>query len=168
VFFSLSEKTANLDGFLLSDAEKEGLAGLCEMCEVEPKADRRGRYCESCSEAALTRRVSRRGRPKTAAQLEMRKIRERRRRRYRPEQNVLYGSEHKRLREAFRVEVEAGNCRCARCGLPILVGQRWDLGHVDGDRSRYAGAEHASSSDCPLGGNRATARRDRRFARASR
>jgi hypothetical protein len=27
--------------------------------------------------------------------------------------------------------------------LPIGPGDEWDLGHVDGDRSRYAGAEHA-------------------------
>jgi hypothetical protein len=28
------------------------------------------------------------------------------------------------------------------CGERIAAGEPWDLGHVDGDRSRYAGPEH--------------------------
>src|SRR3954464_1275933 len=55
--------------------------------------------------------------------------------------------------------VLAGGVRCARCALPILSGQQWDLGHVDGDRSRYSGPEHRHARDCPEGGNRATSGR---------
>lgn len=32
------------------------------------------------------------------------------------------------------------------------VGQAWDLGHIDGDRLRYAGPEHRHSRDCGEGG----------------
>jgi hypothetical protein len=39
-------------------------------------------------------------------------------------------------------QVAAGGARCVRCGLPIAPGAPFDLGHVDGDRSRYAGPEH--------------------------
>jgi hypothetical protein len=48
--------------------------------------------------------------------------------------------------------VEAGLTTCARCGEPIEPGEAWDLGHVDGDPTQYAGPEHARC-------NRATAGR---------
>ncbi len=38
----------------------------------------------------------------------------------------------------------AGRATCARCGGRIEPGQPWDLGHVDGDRLRYSGPEHAA------------------------
>jgi hypothetical protein len=47
------------------------------------------------------------------------------------------------MRARLEPLVVSGQVSCARCGEPILPGQRWDLGHVDGDRSRYNGAEHA-------------------------
>lgn len=62
------------------------------------------------------------------------------------------GSGHQEARKAWKPHVRAGVVRCARgrgcvfavdgvAGL-ILPGQAWDLGHVDGDPTRYAGPEH--------------------------
>jgi hypothetical protein len=70
-----------------------------------------------------------------------------------------YPARHNRIREQLKPLVLAGGVKCARCGLPILPGQAWDLGHDDNDRSRYSGPEHRFSRDCPAGGNRATAAR---------
>lgn len=53
-----------------------------------------------------------------------------------------YGTAHQRIRAELEPAVAAGGVRCVRCGEPIRPGEPWDLGHVDGDRSRYAGAEH--------------------------
>jgi hypothetical protein len=71
-----------------------------------------------------------------------------------------YGIEHKRRRRRWAREVAAGLVHCARCGGFIYPDEPWDLGHVDGDRSRYSGPEHRAC-------NRATAaRRPRRKRRA--
>ena len=70
-----------------------------------------------------------------------------------------YGHVHQQLRKRWAPRVATGLVACARCGLPLEAGQAWDLGHVDGDRSRYSGPEHRNSKDCPEGGNRATAKR---------
>ena len=69
-----------------------------------------------------------------------------------------YGWSHQLRRKEWAPIVAAGSVKCARCGLPILPRQAWDLGHVDADRSSYAGPEHRHSRDCPEGGNRATKR----------
>jgi hypothetical protein len=53
-----------------------------------------------------------------------------------------YGADHRRRRRALAPAVEAGLTSCARCGKPILPGERWDLGHVDGTND-YSGPEHA-------------------------
>jgi hypothetical protein len=71
-----------------------------------------------------------------------------------------YGARHQQIRAAYARSVAAGLAICARCTKPIRPGERWDLGHVDGDRSRYSGPEHAAC-------NRATAgRRQRVVSRA--
>jgi hypothetical protein len=61
------------------------------------------------------------------------------------------GRRHHNRRLALKPLVESGCVRCARCGELIAPGAKWDLGHVDGDPTRYSGPEH-------LGCNRATAR----------
>jgi hypothetical protein len=53
-----------------------------------------------------------------------------------------YGTAHQKIRARLAPVVAAGGVRCARCGRLIAPGQPWDLGHVDGDRSVYAGPEH--------------------------
>jgi hypothetical protein len=74
-----------------------------------------------------------------------------------------YGAKHKALRRRWEREVREGNVSCSRCAEFIYPGEPWDLGHVDGDKTRYAGPEHRRC-------NRATAshkaRRKRRTAYA--
>ena len=53
-----------------------------------------------------------------------------------------YGAQHQRLRRRWAREVKEGLVNCARCGDVIYPYEAWDLGHVDGDKSRYAGPEH--------------------------
>lgn len=53
-----------------------------------------------------------------------------------------YGTEHKKLREAWARRIANGPVDCARCHRPIFPGDLWDLGHHDRDRSRYVGPEH--------------------------
>jgi hypothetical protein len=61
-------------------------------------------------------------------------------------QKELYGSDHKRLRAALVPRVATGSVICSwpGCGKPILPGQAWDLGHLDGRPGVYAGPQHAS------------------------
>jgi hypothetical protein len=54
-----------------------------------------------------------------------------------------YGARHQRIRAMHASLVLAGGVRCARCGELISPNDEWDLGHVDGDKSRYSGPEHA-------------------------
>jgi hypothetical protein len=69
-----------------------------------------------------------------------------------------YGHVHQMMRKRWVPRVAAGLVACARCGELIVPGQSWDLGHIDGDRSRYSGPEHRHARHCPKGGNRATGR----------
>jgi hypothetical protein len=80
-----------------------------------------------------------------------------------------YGSRHQALRKRLAAEVALGATRCARgrdcrfaeggLGGLILPGETWDLGHDDGDPSRYAGPEHVVC-------NRSTAGRRETFVDA--
>ena len=54
-----------------------------------------------------------------------------------------YGGDHQRLRKQWAPKVARGEVRCWRCGLPILPGGEWDLGHNDFDRRLYNRPEHA-------------------------
>jgi hypothetical protein len=67
--------------------------------------------------------------------------------------NAKYGGRHRSLRKRLAQDVAAGLVDCARCGRPILPGEPFDLGHVDGGApTEYQGAEHRRC-------NRATAAR---------
>lgn len=63
-----------------------------------------------------------------------------------------------RLRPKYQPIVDSGNAVCGRCHLPIMPGQRWDIGHITDLSSGLPGAgyqtEHAMKRDCPKGGNR--------------
>ena len=77
---------------------------------------------------------------------------ERRNRRWKPKPyRARYAQAHRAKRKALSPVVSTGLAKCARCHEPILPGEPWDLGHVDGDGLRYAGPEHRRC-------NRATAR----------
>jgi len=54
-----------------------------------------------------------------------------------------YGGKHQQLRKRWARQVAAGGVACARCGLPILDGEAWDLDHSP-DRRSYLGPSHAS------------------------
>ncbi len=64
-----------------------------------------------------------------------------------------YGRHHQLERQRWARIIARGGVRCARgvqckhavdgLGGVIDPGADWDLGHVDGDKSRYAGPEHA-------------------------
>ena len=72
-----------------------------------------------------------------------------------------YGMVHQTLRMRFAPKVEAGPVICARCQKQILPGEPWDLGHIDGSTTEYAGPEHRRC-------NRATAAPTRRTERSWR
>jgi hypothetical protein len=55
-----------------------------------------------------------------------------------------YGHSHRALRAKWVPIVATGEVVCPRCYRRIKAGQVWDLGHADGDRSRYSGPEHAT------------------------
>jgi len=65
-----------------------------------------------------------------------------------------YGGAHRALRKRLAPLVASGQMRCARCGGIILPGTPFDLGHADGDRTRYHGLEHAACNRGARSGGR--------------
>ena len=63
-----------------------------------------------------------------------------------PGAKAKYGFLHQELRKQLAPRVAAGVVTCWRCGELIAPGEPFDLGHVDGDPSRYAGPEHRHCS----------------------
>jgi hypothetical protein len=119
-------------------------------------------YCGPCRQQATNDRLQRRGKMSMwglmlAREKEARRT-ERRRQLGLTTRVRGYDRMYEIERERAKPEVEAGRVACARCGLPIRPGQKWDLGHDDLDRSVIRGPEHRFSADCPAGGNRATSR----------
>lgn len=78
---------------------------------------------------------------------------------------VTYGGEHQALRRALAPYVPGSPCW--RCGLPILPGQPWDLGHDDDNPATYRGPEHARCSR-QAGARKGNARRRQRRERMRR
>ena len=105
------------------------MSGLCRTCG-RLTLSRRHWYCADCKMKARHHR----DRPKVTTT------------------QAGYGHSHQAVRAAWRSRVEAGGVDCARCGLPIVPGEPWDLGHSDHDRAKYSGPEHRAC-------NRATAGR---------
>jgi len=87
-----------------------------------------------CSEPGCPTLVTEAGRC-----VEHRRVQERRRG---SRQARGYDVEHDRLRATWQPVVEAGTVNCARCGALIRIGEPWDLGHNDDDRTKYNGPEH--------------------------
>ena len=135
---------------------------ICDRCDNAVTISSRHRYCHDCRIEALNARVSRRSRREmTDDELAAAREREQRRRRApRPENAILYNSIHRAIRARLKLDVDAGRCKCWRCGQPIVPATPWDLGHIDGT-TRIAGPEHARC-------NRGTSKRERRLARELR
>ena len=53
-----------------------------------------------------------------------------------------YRRAHQQLRARWAPVVAAGGVNCSRCHQPIIHGQAWDLGHVEGNPYQYAGPQH--------------------------
>lgn len=54
-----------------------------------------------------------------------------------------YDADHVGLRAALAPQVASGTVICWRCAQRIRIGEAWDLGHDDNDRTIYRGPEHA-------------------------
>jgi hypothetical protein len=79
-----------------------------------------------------------------------------------------YDAAHKAERARWAPSVNAGCVACWRCGRiiipnPALLGDGWDLGHDDFDRSIWRGPEHrrCNRRAAAILGNKARARRRR-------
>jgi hypothetical protein len=78
-----------------------------------------------------------------------------------------YGAPHVAVRARYACLVDAGEAVCARCGIPILPGDEWDLGHSE-DRSSYTGPEHSRCNRSAGGRNGAAVTNSRRAAAAAK
>ena len=116
--------TSRAEAGLARRVDVSPLARVCRHGEVVP----RGASCPRC-QAEKLERTRRRG--STTAR--------------------GYGGAHRALRKRLAPLVASGQMRCARCGEVILPGTPFDLGHADGDRTRYHGLEHAA---CNRGASR--------------
>jgi hypothetical protein len=57
-----------------------------------------------------------------------------------PMASARYGHAHRKLRDQWAPRVARGEVMCCcGCGLLILPGQKWHLGHDRADASRYLG-----------------------------
>jgi len=66
-----------------------------------------------------------------------------------------YDAAHDRLRATWQPVVDSGTVHCARCGELLRIGEAWDLGHDDTDRTKYNGPEHAGRCNRAAGGRTA-------------
>lgn len=105
---------------------------LCGTGCGQPTITSRHRYCGRCRQEAY------------AGQRKLRLIRGRARDGERATTTTQrgYGATHQATRRRLAPSVAAGKAVCARCGKSIHPSEPWDLGHVDGDRTRYSGPEH--------------------------
>jgi hypothetical protein len=115
----------------------------CKRCGRVPALSRRHKYCGECRRKQLQGTATRPPRPSPVAR--------------------GYGTAHRLRRKALAPLVATGTVKCARCGKLIGRDTPWDLGHVDGDRSRYLGPEHrrcnrATSSRRAAASRRVTSR----------
>jgi hypothetical protein len=148
------------DGMCLGCSRvKPQVVKLCGMedCD-EPVLSNHHWYCKRHREEILDKRLRRPGsRPKSpgvaAALREKHRVRSVEKRAY--DRVVYHNPAYRKLRREYAPTVDAGLVDCWRCGTRILAGEKWHLGHVDGDPTRIAGPEHVRC-------NCATASRDRR------
>ena len=117
----------------------------CERCG-RPATSSRHWFCDECRAAGARRRYRRSKRSGSTNRVNGKTT------------DRGYGQTHQRIRAFFARAVNSGQVLCSRCGQLIAPGEPWDLGHLDGDRSRYSGPEHRRC-------NRATAGRRRKSSR---
>lgn len=114
---------------------------------IRPRADLDARSCAPARPGAGTTRLARVTMARTQAGTTARG----------------YGQAHRNIRASLLNAWKPGD-PCARCGQPMWY--RWmrdkhgrkisaiDLGHLDGDKTRYQGLEHATQCNRAAGGRR--------------
>lgn len=162
--FSSRCRSCQKERMRILTVRKRGLFGpfpekMCEICGKVPTPTRRHRYCRDCARSRA-RRIIRTGQGWHSFQPEQRLCGECQRpyTAYAPhsrfcsdycgkksrgvKQSPLHGHAHRKARGRVAPLVASGNATCARCGLPIVPGEPWDLDHDDFDKSRYLGPSH--------------------------